>query len=68
MVRELSRTTALDEMTAKSMAGQDQMRTVLKSVAMSEPFLHKNTRDPAKADAKQNNAPLRKKDSPRHDQ
>ena len=27
---------------AKAMAGEDQMRAVLKSVAMSEPFLHKN--------------------------
>lgn len=33
---------ALDEMTAKAMAGEDQIRAVLKSVAMSEPFLHKN--------------------------
>ena len=33
---------ALDDMTAKAMAGQDQMRAVLKSVAMSEPFLHKS--------------------------
>jgi len=37
---------ALDEMTAKAMAGNDQFRAVLKSVAMSEPFLHKNMRDP----------------------
>ncbi|MFT5856411.1 MAG: hypothetical protein ACI8XO_003665, partial [Verrucomicrobiales bacterium] len=34
---------ALDDMTAAAMAGQDQMRAVLKSIAMSEPFLHKNT-------------------------
>ena len=33
---------ALDEMTTKAKAGEDQMRAVLKSVAMSEPFLHKN--------------------------
>ncbi len=33
---------ALDDMTAKAMAGEDQLRAVLKSVAMSEPFLHKN--------------------------
>ena len=58
---------ALDDMTAKAMAGKDQMRAVLKSIAMSEPFLHKNTRDPTKTDTKQNNAPLRTKDSPRHD-
>jgi hypothetical protein len=36
---------ALDDMTARAMAGEDKMRDVLKSVAMSEPFLHKNTRD-----------------------
>ena len=33
---------ALDDMTAKAMAGKDQLRAVLKHVAMSEPFLHKN--------------------------
>lgn len=33
---------ALDEITAKALAGNDGMRAVLKSVAMSEPFLHKN--------------------------
>ena len=37
---------SLDDMTAKAMAGKDQMRAMLKSVAMSEPFLHKNTRGP----------------------
>ncbi|MDA0590415.1 MAG: DUF1592 domain-containing protein [Planctomycetota bacterium] len=37
---------ALDDMTAKAMTGQDQMRVVLKSVAMSEPFLHKNMQSP----------------------
>jgi hypothetical protein len=36
---------ALDEMTATAMAGKDQMRAVLKSIAMSDPFLHKNMRD-----------------------
>ena len=35
---------ALDDMTAKAMAGKDQLRAMLKEVAMSEPFLHKNTR------------------------
>ncbi len=35
---------ALDGMTEKAMAGKDQMRAVLKSVAMSEPFLRKNMR------------------------
>ena len=34
---------ALDEMTAQAMKGQDQMRAVLKSIAMSDPFVHKNT-------------------------
>ncbi len=34
---------SLDAMTEKAMAGQDQMRAVLKSVAMSDPFLHKGT-------------------------
>jgi hypothetical protein len=34
---------ALDDMTAQAMKGQDQMRAVLKSIALSEPFLHKNT-------------------------
>ena len=33
----------LDSITARAMAGQDQMRTFLKNIAMSEPFLHKNT-------------------------
>ena len=33
----------LDDMTAGAMAGKDQMRVVLKGIAMSAPFLHKNT-------------------------
>jgi hypothetical protein len=33
---------ALDEMTNKAMAGEDSMRAVLKSIAMSDPFLQKN--------------------------
>ena len=37
---------ALDQITENAMAGKDQMRFVLKSIAMSEPFLHKNTRIP----------------------
>jgi hypothetical protein len=41
---------ALDDMTARAMAGEDQMRGVLKSVAMSEPFLHKNTQGPPRAE------------------
>ena len=41
---------ALDDMTAKAMSGQDQMRAVLKSVAMSGPFLHRNTRESATRD------------------
>ena len=36
---------ALNEMTAQTMEGKDQMRTVLKRIAMSEPFLHKNTHE-----------------------
>jgi hypothetical protein len=34
---------ALDGIAAKAMTGKDQMRAVLKSIAMSDPFLHKNT-------------------------
>jgi hypothetical protein len=37
-------TPALDEMTAQAMAGKDTLREVLQRIAMSEPFLHKNTR------------------------
>ena len=46
LARELGPTDspALDDMTAAAMAGKDQMRAVLKSVAMSDPFIHKNTR------------------------
>ena len=33
---------ALDEMTNKAMTGEDSMRAVLKSIAMSDPFLQKN--------------------------
>ncbi|MAB60739.1 MAG: hypothetical protein CMO46_09420 [Verrucomicrobiales bacterium] len=33
---------ALDEMTDRVMAGEDSMRAVLKSIAMSDPFLQKN--------------------------
>jgi hypothetical protein len=33
---------ALDDITAQAMAGEDQMRAVLKNVATSEPFLYKN--------------------------
>jgi len=32
---------ALDDMTARATEGKDQLRAVLKRVAMSEPFLHK---------------------------
>ena len=38
---------ALDDMTAQAMKGQDQMRAILKRIAMSEPFLHKNIFGPA---------------------
>lgn len=33
---------AIDDMTSEALSGSDQMRSVLKRVAMSEPFLHKN--------------------------
>ncbi|MEE2808346.1 MAG: DUF1592 domain-containing protein [Verrucomicrobiota bacterium] len=33
---------ALDEMTNKAMVGEDSMRAILKSIAMSDPFLQKN--------------------------
>ena len=36
---------ALDDMTAQAMEGQDQLRAILKRIAMSEPFLHKNTNE-----------------------
>jgi hypothetical protein len=36
--------TALDDIADRAMAGEDSMRTILKRVAMSEPFQHKNTR------------------------
>lgn len=36
---------ALDEITASAVNGEDRMRTILKAVAMSAPFLHKNTAD-----------------------
>ncbi|MEO1971670.1 MAG: DUF1592 domain-containing protein, partial [Pirellulaceae bacterium] len=41
---------SLDDMTAQAMAGKDTMRAVLKRVAMSEPFLHKNTRTTKKTE------------------
>ena len=41
----------LDEITRKAMAGEDQMRVVLKNIAMSDPFLHKNTFSPAGPEA-----------------
>ncbi|MCP4511127.1 MAG: DUF1588 domain-containing protein, partial [Fuerstiella sp.] len=40
---------ALDAMTEQATNGNDQLRAVLKSVAMSEPFLHKNTGDTAES-------------------
>jgi hypothetical protein len=36
----------LDDLTAQAVQGQDQMRTLLKAIAMSEPFLHKSTLAP----------------------
>ena len=38
---------ALDNITTRAMAGEDQMRAVLRNIAMSKPFLHKNTQAPA---------------------
>ena len=32
---------ALDTITQKALGGQDSLRTVMKSIATSEPFLHK---------------------------
>ena len=46
----------LDDLTAQAVQGQDQMRTLLKAIAMSEPFLHKSTLAPA--------APRRKANQP----
>lgn len=37
--------TAIESITAKVIGGEDRMRTVLKGVAMSEPFLHKNVQE-----------------------
>lgn len=37
---------AVAEITERAMAGEDSLRTVLKRVAMSEPFLHKNPQPP----------------------
>jgi len=36
-------THAMEAMSAQAVAGQDQMRSVLKAIALSEPFMHKNT-------------------------
>jgi len=33
---------AIDAITKKAMIGEDQMRTILKNISMSDPFLHKN--------------------------
>ncbi len=40
---------ALNDMTSRALAGEDQMRAVLKNIAMSQPFLHKNTIAPVAA-------------------
>ena len=45
---------ALDDITAKAMAGEDQLRAILKSIATSEPFLQKNTRGFARPQTKVN--------------
>ena len=36
-------TPALEAMTAQAVSGDDQLRAILKAVALSEPFHHKNT-------------------------
>ena len=46
----------LDDLTAQAVQGQDQMRTLLKGIAMSEPFLHKSTLAPP-APRRQTNQP-----------
>jgi hypothetical protein len=43
---------ALDAMTKQALTGKDQLRAVLKSVAMSEPFLHRNAGDVANTNGK----------------
>lgn len=35
-------TPAIEAITAKAVAGEDRLRTILKNIAMSEPFLHKS--------------------------
>ena len=37
---------ALNDIASRAIAGKDQMRTLLKGIAMSQPFLHKNTLEP----------------------
>ena len=34
---------ALNQVTQKAMSGEDSLRTMMKNIAMSEPFLRKNT-------------------------
>ena len=46
----------LDTLTADAVAGDDGLRTILKHIAMSEPFLHKNTRSRATPSAGPANA------------
>ena len=36
-------TPAIDAMTEQALSGKDSLRAVLKAIALSEPFLHKNT-------------------------
>ena len=45
---------ALDEITERAVAGEDQLRTILKAVAMSDPFLHKNMQGHLGSDKNQN--------------
>lgn len=59
---------ALDDMTKRAIAGEYQMRAVLKSVTMSEPFLHKNTHDSAGIDDKSSDQSKKQsRDNPRHE-
>ena len=45
LARELgpADTPAIEAMTAQAVGGEDSLRAVLKAIALSEPFLHKNT-------------------------
>jgi len=58
---------ALDDMTAKAAEGEDQMRAVLKRIAMSEPLLHKNVQaDAGNPQPSKGRSSDRRKDESRH--